>query len=151
MARGPLPKQEFDYLYSRVPRLTVEIVLFEPDRGVVLSLREIPPNIGSLHIPGGTVRWGERVIDAYRRVALDELGVEVGAGRLLGYIEYPSHFENDLDSPVGLAFLGETPGGPPAAAELPVGCAWYATLPPELYAEQREFLERTFGMEADPS
>ena len=151
--RGPFPKAEFDYLFSRVPRLTVEIVVFEPARGVVLALRDIPPNVGSLHIPGGTVRWGERVVDAYRRISLDELGIELRAGELLGYIEYPSHYENDLDSPVGLAFLAESDSALPESDsalpdddELPEGCAWYATLPPELYGEQAEFLTHTLGL-----
>jgi ADP-ribose pyrophosphatase YjhB (NUDIX family) len=143
--RGPFPKAEFDYLFSRVPRLTVEVVLYAKDRGVVLALRDIPPNIGSLHIPGGTVRWGERVTDAYRRVAFGELGIEVSAGELLGYIEYPSHYENGLDSPVGLAFLGQTAGPLPGEQELPPGSAWYQVLPSELYAEQREFLTRRLG------
>jgi ADP-ribose pyrophosphatase YjhB (NUDIX family) len=138
--RGPFPKDEFDHLFSRVPRLTVEIIVFDAARGVVLAVRDIPPNEGALHIPGGTVRWGERVVDAYRRISLDELGIELRAGELLGYIEYPSHYENDLDSPVGLAFLAESDDGLPGDDELPQGCAWYPTLPPELYAEQHEFL-----------
>ena len=144
--RGPFPKDEFDYLFSRVPRLTVEVVLFAPDRGVVLALRDIPPNIGALHIPGGTVRWGERVAAAYRRVAFAELGIEVDAGELIGYIEYPSHYENNLDSPVGLAFLGRTSGSLPDDDELPAGCAWYRELPHELYSEQRDFLAQRLGL-----
>lgn len=146
--RGPFPKDEFDSLFSRVPRLTVEIVVFDPDRGVVLAVRDIPPNVGSLHIPGGTVRWGERVADGYTRVALDELGIPLRAGELLGYIEYPSHFENDLDSPVGLAFRAETDDGSPLPSgdQLPEGCDWYATLPPTLYAEQRTFLAQRLGL-----
>jgi ADP-ribose pyrophosphatase YjhB (NUDIX family) len=120
------------------------VVVFEAQRGVVLAVRDIPPNIGALHIPGGTVRWGEPVSEAYRRVALDELGVALEPGELLGYIEYPSHFRNGLDSPVGLAFLARAPL--PAGERLPHGCAYHATLPPELYAEQREFLISRLGM-----
>lgn len=144
MPRGPLPQEEFEYVYARVPRLTVEIVVHDPERGIVLALREIPPNIGALHIPGGTVRWGERVSSAYRRVALDELGVELDPGEPLGYLEYPSHFENGIDSPVGLAFLARPPL--PQPDQLPHGCGYFKMLPPELYAEQREFLVQRFGM-----
>jgi ADP-ribose pyrophosphatase YjhB (NUDIX family) len=129
-----------------VPRLTVEIVLFAPERGVVLALRDIPPNVGALHIPGGTVRWGERVTDAYRRIAEDELGIAVEAGELLGFIEYPSHYENDLDSPVGLAFLGRIDGPLPDDEELPPGSNWYVELPAHLYAEQRDFLVERLGL-----
>ncbi|MBV8429562.1 MAG: NUDIX domain-containing protein, partial [Solirubrobacterales bacterium] len=101
---GWLPPQEFFAIYRRVPRLCVEVVLVDPARGVLLKLRDIPPNVGAWHIPGGTVLFGEALVGAVRRVARDELGLEVKVGELLGYIEYPSHHENGLDSPVGLAF-----------------------------------------------
>jgi hypothetical protein len=39
--RGPLPKDEFEWIFSRVPRLTVEVVVSSPQRGVLLSLRDI--------------------------------------------------------------------------------------------------------------
>ena len=106
-------------------------------------LRDIPPNVGAWHIPGGTVLFGERVTDAVTRVAHDELGLDVTVGNLLGYIEYPSHYENGLDSPVGLAFraipAASTDGDPPE------GCAWFTALPDGLYAEQAEFLARRLG------
>ncbi len=134
--RGPLPQAEFDWIFRRVPRLTVEVVAAEAGRGVLLSLREIDPCRGLWHLPGGTVRFGEPARDAVVRVARDELGAEVVVGDLLGYIEYPSHYENGLDSPVGLAFramLG-------ASAQLPAGCHWFRELPADMHDEQREFL-----------
>ncbi len=140
---GWLPKEEFDSIFSRVPRLCVEVVIASPERGVLLLRRDIPPNVGAWHIPGGTVLFGERVVDAVKRVARDELGLEVEVGELIGYIEYPSHFENGLDSPVGLAFPAD-PGDDRHA--IPEGCAWFTTLPEGLYAEQRDFLEQHLGL-----
>jgi ADP-ribose pyrophosphatase YjhB (NUDIX family) len=138
---GWLPKAEFDAIFSRVPRLSVEVVIYTPERGVLLMLRDIPPNVGAWHIPGGTVLFGERLTDAVKRVARDELGLEVTVGDLLGYIEYPSHYENGLDSPVGLAFHAT-----PVAGDPPEGCVWFTTLPNGLYAEQAEFLAHQFGL-----
>jgi ADP-ribose pyrophosphatase YjhB (NUDIX family) len=140
---GWLPKAEFDAIFSRVPRLCVEVVICTPERGVLLMLRDIPPNVGAWHIPGGTVLFGERVTDAVRRVAQDELRLEVTVGDLLGYIEYPSHYENGLDSPVGLAFRAIPAAG--ADGDPPQGCAWFTALPDGLYAEQEEFLARRLG------
>jgi len=143
---GWLPKPEYDAIYSRVPRLCVEVVVADPDRGVVLACRDIPPNVGAWHIPGGTVLFGERLRDAVRRVARDELNAEeLEVGELLGYIEYPSHYENGIDSPVGIAFRCSLAG----RDELPDGCRWFARLPAGLYAEQREFLTQRFGLESD--
>jgi ADP-ribose pyrophosphatase YjhB (NUDIX family) len=139
---GWLPKEEFFAIYRRVPRLCVEVLVVAPERGVLLKLRDIPPNEGAWHIPGGTVLFGEPLVEAVKRVARDELGLAVEVGELLGYIEYPSHYENGLDSPVGLAFRSEpvTDAGTP-----PAGCEWFTHLPDGLYAEQREFLVARLG------
>lgn len=134
--RGPLPQAEFDWIFSRVPRLTAELAIAEPSRGFLLLLRDRGPCQGLWHLPGGTVRFGERVIDAARRVGRDELGLTVDVRELLGYIEYPSHYENGLDSPVGLAFRAVLP----AQAATPAGCRWFETLPDLMHAEQRDFL-----------
>jgi ADP-ribose pyrophosphatase YjhB (NUDIX family) len=147
---GWLPKPEYDWIFSRVPRLCVEVILVRPDRGVLLALRDIPPNVGAWHIPGGTVLFAEPVVEAVRRVARTELGLDVRAGELLGYIEYPSHHESGLDSPVGLAFLTDPVSGPPDPGELPAGCRWFGRLPAGLYAEQRAFLAERLGLPAEP-
>ena len=137
---GWLPEAEFWAIYSRVPRMCVEVVIRSAERGVLLTLRDIPPNVGAWHIPGGTVLFAEQLVDAVRRVARDELGFAVEVGELLGYIEYPSHAEAGIDYPIGLAFRCE----PADDAELPDGAAYFTALPDGLYAEQREWLTRTF-------
>ena len=144
---GPLPQREFDWIFSRVPRLTVEVVIASPDRGVLLALRNSGPCQGLWHLPGGTVRFAEPVTEAVKRVALDELGLTVSVGDLLGYIEYPSHYDNGLDSPVGLAFRAL-----PSTAEMPderdlrSECAWFTALPENMHDEQRAFLTRHLGV-----
>jgi ADP-ribose pyrophosphatase YjhB (NUDIX family) len=136
-----LPKEEYDRIFSLVPRLTVEVVIADA-RGVLLAERDLEPNIGAWHLPGGTVYWGEPVVEAVRRQAREELGIGVDVGRMLGYIEYPSHYENGLDSPVGLAFLAQPLTPLPDRPELSTHCEWFAAPPEGLYAEQREFLTR---------
>jgi ADP-ribose pyrophosphatase YjhB (NUDIX family) len=143
---GWLPKPDFDSIFSRVPRLCVEVVIVKPDRGVLLLRRDIPPNVGAWHIPGGTVLFGEPLVQAVKRVARDELALDVAVGELLGYIEYPSHYNNGLDSPVGLAFRTEAIALAPGAEHLPDGCCWFSRLPPGVYEEQREFLAGRLGL-----
>jgi len=137
--RGPLPKKEFDAIFSRVPRLTVEVVISSPERGVLLALRDIEPCKGMWHLPGGTVRFGEPLVEAVTRVARDELGLSVEVGEMLGYIEYPSHYENGVDCPVGVAFAArivdrETADTPPSM------CDWFQVLPHNMHDEQKDFL-----------
>jgi ADP-ribose pyrophosphatase YjhB (NUDIX family) len=136
--RGPLPQQEFDWIFGRVPRLTVEVVIATPNHGVLLQLRDREPCKGLWVLPGGTVRFGEPVVDAVKRVAIDELGVRVSVGELLGYIEYPSHYNNGLDSPVGLAFSAANIEGPLQ----PRNCELFTALPDNMHDEQRSFLAR---------
>jgi len=145
VTREPLPKDEFDRIFSRVPRLTVELVILDRSRGVLLALRDIEPCRGMWHLPGGTVRFGEPLTDAVARVGHDELGLEVRAGRLLGYIEYPSHYENGLDSPVGLAFEVTISSGEVSGA----GCRWFAELAGvDMHDEQRKFLSELSSLRA---
>jgi 8-oxo-dGTP pyrophosphatase MutT (NUDIX family) len=134
---GWLPEAEFRQIFRKVTRMCVEVVVADPASGVLLALREIPPNVGAWHIPGGTVLWGERVHAALRRIAREEIGLDVEVGELLGYIEYPSHYENGIDSPVGLAFHCTLIGDP---AAIDPSCRFFGQLPDGLYAEQDGFL-----------
>ncbi|MGZ6993179.1 MAG: NUDIX hydrolase, partial [Ilumatobacteraceae bacterium] len=110
------PQAEFDAIYARVPRLTVEVVIASAQNRVVLTLRTL--------------------VDAVTRVARDELGVSVALGGMLGYIEYPSHYENGLDCPVGIAFAAKI-----VAGDLPqTDCGRFAELPQAMHDEQRRFL-----------
>ncbi len=133
----PLAEGEFHEIFSKVPRLTVELVVQGP-AGIILTKRQSGPCVGLWHIPGGTVRFGEPLADAVRRVASMEVGLVVEAGPLLGYIEYPSHYLNGLDSPVGLAFLcpvdGRQVAGEPGVQE------WFLEAPAPMHAEQVHFL-----------
>ena len=143
--RGPLPQAEYEAVFAKVPRLTVEVVITSA-RGVLLTQRDTGPCQGLWHIPGGTVRFGEPLTDAVRRVARQELDLEVTADRLLGYIEYPSHLARGLDWPVGMAFKA---GPPPSSGDsgwaLPDAAGWFAHLPDEMHDEQRRFL-RAHGL-----
>ena len=140
MPHGPLEQSDFEAIYARVPRLTVEVVIVSLS-GVLLALRREGPCGGLWHIPGGTVRFGEPLADAVERVAAEELGVEVVTDDLLGYIEYPSHLSLGLDWPVGIAFgVHLTP--PSARKFRPVTGAvrWFPSLPDNMHEEQKYFL-----------
>jgi hypothetical protein len=60
-----------------------------------------------------------------------ELGLEIKAGPLLGYIEYPSHYLNGLDSPVGHVDL---------TADASSGRGWFTAPPDPMHTEQVDFL-----------
>lgn len=102
--KQPLSHEEFETIYSKVPRVTVEVVITNA-KGVVLALRQEPSWHGLWHIPGGTILSKETVHQALERIAYEELGVRVSVGEILGYIEYPSEEEeHGFGWSVGLAF-----------------------------------------------
>ena len=136
-AEPPLTEREFREIYAKIPRLTVEVVIQSP-LGILLTKRSEGPCAGLWHIPGGTVRFGEALVAAVRRVASTELGLEIEAGPLLGYIEYPSHYLNGLDSPVGIAFLCRVDVDPRADASS--GREWFTAPPDPMHTEQVDFL-----------
>jgi ADP-ribose pyrophosphatase YjhB (NUDIX family) len=142
---GPLLQAEYESIYAKVPRLTVEVVI-TAEPGVLLTRREAGFCRGLWRIPGGTVRFGEPLTAAVARMAQHELGLEARAEALLGYIEYPSHLEAGLDWPVGMAFrtaLATSSAGRPLAR--PEVAGWFSHLPDEMHDEQRVFL-RAHGL-----
>jgi ADP-ribose pyrophosphatase YjhB (NUDIX family) len=138
--KHPLTHQEFWDIYKKVPRLTVEIIL-RNEQGTLLTMRDIEPCKGLWHIPGGTVEFGERLTEAVARIAKRKLGITVTDTKLLGYIEYPSHYQNGLDSPVGIAFQIVSYTGDVDTYEEARNYRWFTELPAEqMHAEQVEFL-----------
>ncbi len=136
----PLSKEEFDSIYAKVPRLTVEIIVKNSIGEIYLTKRAIQPCIGQWHLPGGTVRFGESLTDAVKRIALRELGIKVTATDNKGYIEYPSHYEHGLDDPVGIVFEVTAYTGALVPNEESESGGWFRKLPENLHADQDLFL-----------
>jgi ADP-ribose pyrophosphatase YjhB (NUDIX family) len=148
----PLSRDEFDAIYARVPRLTVEVLLELPD-GLVLTRRDIEPCKGQWHVPGGTVHFGESLPAAVRRVAAVELGVEVTVGALVGYIEYPRmHADGYPGWPIGMAFTVTRVSGDLSGSDMGTEVACFrpepASVPDDIIAEQGEFLRHWFALRA---
>ncbi len=68
---------------TRTIRLGSAVLICEDDR-ILLGLRSKQPNAGRWVIPGGGVRFGESYVDAAKREAREELGVEVEIMALAG-------------------------------------------------------------------
>jgi len=136
----PLTKKEFDAIYSKVPRLTVEVIVKNKDGAVYLTKRDIEPCKEQWHLPGGTVYFGESLSEAVKRIASKELNIEVREAENKGYIEYPSHYLNGLDSPVGMVFeVIKFKGLLRVDNEASEG-NWFIKLPNNMHADQDEYL-----------
>lgn len=136
----PLTQEEFETIYSKVPRLTVEIIVRNNGGSIYLTKRAIEPCKGQWHLPGGTVRFGEPMAEAVRRIARRELGIDVEKSKNVGYIEYPSHFENGLDYPVGIVFEVERYSGALNPNEESQENGWFTKVPASMHADQDKYL-----------
>jgi colanic acid biosynthesis protein WcaH len=90
-----LSNEDFAYIYSKVPRFNVDLVV-RTEGGIVLIKRSIEPHIGYYHVPGGTLYKGETFNDAAVRVAKNETGFDVEMVRILGAMEFPAEKRGDL-------------------------------------------------------
>jgi ADP-ribose pyrophosphatase YjhB (NUDIX family) len=123
-----------------VPRLTVEVIVKNDKGAVYLTKRAIEPCKGQWHLPGGTVRFGEPMVKAVERIAVRELGIKVLHAENVGYIEYPSHYLQGLDSPVGVVFevtvYSKDIKPNPEAEE----GNWFTKVPTNMHKDQDTFL-----------
>jgi ADP-ribose pyrophosphatase YjhB (NUDIX family) len=105
-----LPLKEFKEIYSKVPRLCVDLVVVTKD-GILLTKRsEDLSYAGFWHVPGGGVLYGENIEDALKRVAKLELGVKIKIVKLLCYLEFPSEKTLGFGQSISLDFLVEIKG-----------------------------------------
>ena len=84
-----LPYEEFKSIYSRVPRLCVDLYLTNDESNVLLVKRDVDPDKGIWHFPGGTVLRGESVNVTANRIANEEIGIsDLGEIDFLGIMEF---------------------------------------------------------------
>lgn len=139
-SKYPLTFEEFKSIYSKVPRLTVEL-LVQTEEGILLTKRAIDPYKGCWHIPGGTVYYKETLEDALKRVAKNELGVEVEVEKFMGFIYYPNLIQDQgFDWPVGSAYLAKITGGKPSNSDQGEEVRFFRNIPENMVPSQGEFL-----------
>ena len=78
-----VPEELFAEFTARMPQVCVEVVL-DTAEGVLLAKRVNRPARGEWFWPGGRLYKGETLESAARRIAREELGIEVTVAERLG-------------------------------------------------------------------
>lgn len=142
----PFTFKEFKSIYSKVPRLCVDLVV-KTEQGVLLTLRLKNGYIGLWHLPGGTVLFREFIEKAIVRVAKEELGIKVSIDKLLGYIEYFSEErERGFGYTVSLVFLCKPLDAVLQLDDQVKKADFFQVIPKNTIEEQKEFLTKHLGL-----
>jgi ADP-ribose pyrophosphatase YjhB (NUDIX family) len=146
MSKQALPEQEFEEIYSRVPRLCVDVII-KTEKGLLLTLRKEDSWKDMWHIPGGTLNYRERLKDAVKRVAKEELGIDVVVGDLLGYIEYFSEEgERGFGYSVSFEFSCKPSSTDISLDEQAEDVKFFQVLPENIIPEQKDFIQKSLGI-----
>lgn len=97
------PDDEWETIVRNVPIVSVDLVVHSAD-GIVLGKRTNEPAKGEWFVPGGRIHKHERLVDAARRVASEELGVDVEMVEPLGAYEHIYH-KAEIDDIGGKHYL----------------------------------------------
>lgn len=93
---GYLSDSAYDYVYSRAPRLCVDLFVINEDNSILLSRRDAEPYKGFWHLPGGRVRFRETIGEAVNRIGKEELGIEIsGPVKGIGICEFLMEIQNN--------------------------------------------------------
>lgn len=138
-----LPLKEFKDIYSKVPRLCVDLII-KDKQGVLLAKRDIPPDKGWWHFPGGTVLMGETLKDTAKRVALEELNTNVRIEKFLGFLEYTKG--SGLGYPIAAVFIVKPLSKKLVGGDQAKTIEFFNALPEKTLPEVKRFLEKEFGI-----
>lgn len=138
-----LPLKEFKTIYSKVPRLCVDLVI-RNKQGTLLTKRDIPPDLGWWHFPGGTVLIGETLKNTVQRVAKEELNTKVKIKKLLGFLEYTDG--SGLGYPISAVFIVKPLTKELAGGEQAKTIGYFNTIPEKTLPEVKKFLKREFNL-----
>ena len=137
-----LPFKEFKYIYSKVPRLCVDLIIKTKD-GVLLTKRDIPPQKGWWHFPGGTVLMGETLKDTVQRVASEELNTKVEIKKHLGFLEYTNG--SGIGYPISAVFLVK-PHNKTVGGEQAKEVNYFKIIPEKTLSEVKRYLKENFKL-----
>lgn len=85
-----LNKDEFAQVVRNTPLVSIDLIIRDPDRCVLVGLRTSEPAKGKWFVPGGVVRKNERLADAFARIVKAEIGLDatIGDAKFLGVYEH---------------------------------------------------------------
>jgi len=140
-----LDEHEYRYVFSRVPRLCVDLILIT-DEGIVLVKRNQTTWNKYWHIPGGSVMYDESIKEALKRICDTELGITAILNeepKVAGYAEYDETKQRGYGKSKSLVFYARS--CKPFTVKINDNgeqIKVFKKLPKRILEEQKEWLEK---------
>ena len=134
-----LPKEDYQFIYSRVPRFCVDMVVRDDKNGILLIERDINPGKGLWHFPGGTVLKGESLLEAMKRIAKEETNLDVVNAEIIGMMDFYEE-SNPYFHTVSAVFEVQVAKGAISGSFQGEKLEFFSTLPDKIIPEQRDFI-----------
>jgi len=82
--------EQFLKIIDATPLVSIDLILENPQKKILLGKRTNRPAQGYWFVPGGRIRKNEKLADAIKRISLAELGTEftLNDGQLLGAFDH---------------------------------------------------------------
>lgn len=137
----PFSLSEYKKIYSQVPRLCIDLVIIK-DKKVLLTYRRMEPK-NVWHLPGGTVYFRESLHQAAKRVAKQELGLNIKIEKEICSIDYFANKETFCHA-VSIAFLARITSGTIILDDQASDYGFFKNLPEQMYPAHGKFLKKYF-------
>ncbi len=134
-----LSKEDYTFVYSRAPRLCVDMVIRNEDNGILLIERTIDPGRGMWHFPGGTVLKGESLHDAMQRIAKEETNLDIIETSIIGMMDFYQE-SNPYFHTVSAVFETQVKEGELTGSFQGENLHYFKNLPDKMIEEQRKFI-----------
>ncbi|HZC83023.1 MAG TPA: NUDIX hydrolase [Rubrobacter sp.] len=134
------------FVFYLGPKLVAGAIV-ELDGGIVLIQRDIEPGYGKWTFPGGFVERGERAEAAAEREVLEESGLEIEVGEIVGLYTYEEQI------PAIAVFAAEVTGGEPTPLDETMdirsfpteGLPWTEMAFPSTTQALKDYLRKSFS------
>jgi 8-oxo-dGTP diphosphatase len=108
---------------NRRPLIGVGAVVFNAHNEILLIKRGKAPRIGEWMVPGGTLEWGETLVEAARREVKEETGIDIEVEAFVEMIEAITPGEGGFHYVI-MDYAARSLGGVLAAASDALDAVW---------------------------
>jgi colanic acid biosynthesis protein WcaH len=102
-----LPREDFARVVQCAPLVSVDLIITDAGNNFLVGLRENEPAKGTYFVPGGVIRKGETLDQAFERILQAETGLTVKRtdARFLGVYEHFYQTNRFLDPSYGTHYV----------------------------------------------